>query len=107
MSDLHSFFEQPPSSVKSLFCAMAYSVVALLLYSYASYQLEEECRPLFSRCFELEDKLLHEKTTTKELSEMVDNLSDPAADEYALITELGRIPEGSKKLFFQNPEDAL
>lgn len=86
---------------------MAYAVIALLLYSFASYKLEEESLPLFCRCSELDTKLSDEKQTTKELSEMVMNLSDPAADEYALITELGKIPEGSRKVFFRNPEDSL
>jgi hypothetical protein len=81
---------------------MAFTVVALGLYAYASYELQQEARPLAAKCQKLEQKLRAAKMSTKELSEMVVSLSDPAADEYALVTELGRIPEGSRKVILNS-----
>lgn len=84
---------------------MAFTVIALGIYAFASYGLQNTAAPLRSRCQELEAKLLKAKQATKELAEMVSSLSDPAADEYALITELGRIPEGSRKLLLPSPAE--
>ena len=91
-------FDVAPSLSRSIFSVLVFTVAALGLYAYASYELHQEARPLADKCQELEDKLQATKMATKELSEMVASLSDPAADEYALITELGRIPEGSRKV---------
>jgi hypothetical protein len=91
-------FDVDPSLPRSIFSVMAFTVIALGLYAYASYELQQEALPLAAKCRELEDKLHATKMSTKELSEMVSSLSDPAADEYALVTELGRIPDGSRKV---------
>ena len=93
-------FDVAPSLPRSIFSVMAFTVMALGIYAYASYELQQAARPLADRCQELEAKLSATKKSKKELSDMVSSLSDPAADEYALITELGRIPEGSRKLLF-------
>jgi hypothetical protein len=95
-------FDVAPSLPRSIFSVMAFTVVALGLYAYASYELQQEAHPLAVKCQELDDKLCATKMSTKDLSEMVRSLSDPAADEYALVTELGRIPEGSRKVLL-NP----
>jgi hypothetical protein len=91
-------FDAPLSLPRSIFSVMAFTVVALGVYAYASYELHKETLPLTAKCQDLEDKLYATRGMTKELSEMVASLSDPAADEYALITELGRIPERSRKV---------
>ena len=91
-------FDVMPSLPRTIFTVMAFTVIALGVYAYASYELCQEARPLAAKCQELEARLHTTKSAVKELSEMAASLSDPAADEYALITELGRIPEGSKKL---------
>ena len=91
-------FDVAPSVPRSIFTVMAFTVVALGIYAYASYELQQEAQPLATKCQELERKLNATKRLSKELSETVASLSDPAADEYALITELGRIPEGSRKI---------
>ena len=95
-------FDVAPSLPHSIFTVMAFTVVALGIYAYASYELQQEASPLAVKCQELESKLHAAKMTSKELSEMVSGLSDPAADEYALITELGRIPEGSRKVLLKS-----
>ena len=91
-------FDVAPSLSRSIFSVMAFTVVVLGLYAYASYELHQEAHPLAAKCQELEEKLHATKASTKELSEMTSSLSDPAADEYALVTELGRIPDGSRKM---------
>lgn len=96
-------FDVGPSLSRSIFSVMVYTVVALGMYAYASYELRLESTPLDARCTELEGRLRTARQSTKELSEMVASLSDPAADEYALITELGRIPEGSRKMVLPPP----
>ncbi len=96
-------FDVVPSLSRSIFSVMMYTVVALGMYAYASYELRQEVAPLDVRCSELEMKLCTTRKATKELSEMVASLTDPAADEYALITELGRIPEGSRKMLLPPP----
>lgn len=95
-------FDVAPSLPRSIFSVMTFTVIALCIYAYASYELQQTAAPLTSRCQELEAKLNVTKQSTKELSDMVASLSDPAADEYALITELGRIPEGSRKLITEH-----
>jgi hypothetical protein len=92
----YTVLDVPPSLPRSIFMMMAYTVVSLGLYAYASYELQQEAIPLQSRCEELQARLLATHRSTKELAEIVGSLSDPAADEYALITELGRIPEGCR-----------
>ena len=81
---------------------MAFTVISLGLYAYASYELRHEAAPLKCRCEELESKLKATRRMTKELSEVMESFSDPAADEYALITELGEIPEGSRVLLLSS-----
>lgn len=76
---------------------------ALMVYAFASYQLSREVAPLLIRCSELGASLSETKKTVTGLREIVSSLSDPAADEYALITELGRIPENSRKIMFSEP----
>lgn len=88
------------SSIRSIFLGLSYSVAALLLYAYASYQLDLQMHPLSVRCQELTCKLDALKAESHRLHEMVSHSADPAADEHALITELGLIPKGSRKLFF-------
>jgi hypothetical protein len=86
----------------SIFTILAYTAIALVVYAYASYTISCEIAPLEERCHNLDvqlKKLRHQKA---ELSNVVTSLSDPAADEYALITELGRIPLGSR-LIVVNP----
>jgi hypothetical protein len=102
MSEHHSLLlVNPPASVAtSLFYLMAYSVIALFIYTYATHQLSIEERPLQDRCTELHRNKENLKKQNQELSEMVASLGDPAADEYAIITELGRIPKGSVKILF-------
>ena len=95
-------FDVPPSLPRSIFSVMAFTVVALGIYAYASYELHGEAHPLAAKCQDLEDKLYATRGMTKELSEMVASFSDPAADEYALITELGRIPEGSRQIVLKH-----
>jgi hypothetical protein len=95
-------FDIAPSLSHSIFTVMAFTVVALGIYAYASYALQQEASPLAVKCQELEANLRSAKMTSKELSEMVCGLSDPVADEYALVTELGRIPEGSRKVLLKS-----
>ena len=95
-------FDVAPSLSKSIFSVMAFTIMALGIYAYASYTLHQEAQPLATKCQELQAKLKETKMSTKELSEMVSSLSEPAADEYALITELGRIPEGSRKVLLKH-----
>jgi hypothetical protein len=91
------------SSARSIFVGLSYSVAALFLYSYASYQLDVQMKPLSERCQELNSKLLEVKQESQTLAEMVAYFADPAADEYALTHELGLIPKGSKKVLFTSP----
>ena len=100
---LWEYVNPPVSSASSIFYVMAYTVVSLLVYAYAAHKLTIEERPLRERCFELTETRASLKKATLELSEMVASLSDPAADEYALIMELGRIPRGSYKIMFVKP----
>ena len=81
---------------------MSYTAAALGIYAYASYGLRCEAQPLEERCEALEARRHTAERDVRELSETVASFSDPAADEYALITELGRIPEGSKKMLFNH-----
>lgn len=91
------------SSAPSIFNIMAYTVISLLVYAYAAHNLSTEEQPLRERCSELTNERNSLKKMNQELSEMAASLSDPAADEYALITELGRIPKGSYKIVFVTP----
>lgn len=91
----------------SIFSLMSYTAIALGLYAYASYKLSQEALPLEQRCHVLSDKLHELKKSTLELRQTVASLSDPAADEYALITELGMIPEGSRKMLLKPPPKNL
>ena len=93
-------FDVAPTLSRSIFSMMVYTVVSLGVYAYASYELAHEAVPLVERCDGLEARLQATRRTTRELSEVVASLSDPAADEYALITELGRVPEGSRVMYF-------
>ncbi len=99
-------FETAASSPlsRSIFCILAYTVVALLVYAYASYRVANESGPLIQRCEQLQNELSQTTGAVKRLSEVVSSLSDPSADEYALITELGRIPEGTCKILFPKDE---
>ena len=90
--------ETPQTVSWSIFTVMAYTVAALGVYAYASYGLRCEAQPLEERCEALELKRYTAEQAVKQLSQTVASFSDPAADEYALITELGRIPEGSRKM---------
>jgi len=91
----------PPHSVAtSLFYLLAYTVISLLVYTYATYQLSVTEKPLQDRCTELNAEKEALKRENVMLSEMAASLADPAADEYAIITELGRIPKGSFKIVF-------
>lgn len=95
--------DTPQTVSWSIFTVMTYTVVALSIYAYASYELHSEAQPLHDRCQALELKRQNARKTVRDLSETVAGLSDPAADEYALITELGRIPEGSRKMLLTPP----
>ena len=95
--------DTPQTVSWSIFTVMTYTVVALSFYAYASYELHCEAQPLHNRCQALELKRQNARKTVRDLSETVASLSDPAADEYALITELGRIPEGSRKMLLTHP----
>lgn len=99
-----SFIEPPQSVATSLFSLMSYIVIALLVYTYAAHRLFLEEQPLEVRCATLNAEKEALKKENKELSEMVAALSDPAADEYAIITELGRIPKGSMKIVFSESD---
>jgi hypothetical protein len=79
----------------------AFTIFALFVFAYASYRLDEEMKPLYEKQKGLEEKRDSLKRKTHDLQEKVSSLSDPAADEYALITELGRAPDGSYKILFQ------
>jgi hypothetical protein len=97
-------FSKTPQTVSwSIFTVMSYTVIALGVYAYASYGLRCEAKPLEERCEKLELKRRNAEKSVQELSETVASLSDPAADEYALITELGRIPDGSRKMLLIHP----
>ena len=95
-----SLLAPPESSATSLFYLMAYGVISLLVYSYAAHQLTLDEKPLQELCYQLSSERDVLRKENKELSEMVASLADPAADEYALITELGRIPKESFKIVF-------
>ena len=98
-------FEARSPLSRSIFCILAYTVVALLVYAYASYHVANESGPLIERCEQLQDALAKTTGAVKRLSEVVSSLSDPTADEYALITELRRdIPEGTCKILYPNPQ---
>lgn len=101
-----SFLDIGPqsSSAPSLFYVMVFVVLALLLYAYATHVLTIEEQPLKRRCTELHEEKERLQKINHELSEMVASLSDPAADEYALITELGKIPKGSYKIVFKKSD---
>ena len=94
--------EAPQAVSWSIFTVMAYTVAALGVYAYASYGLRCEAQPLEERCEALEAKRHAAEREVRELSETVASIEDPAADEYALITELGRIPEGSRKMLLNH-----
>lgn len=83
---------------------MAYTVLSLLVYAYAAHQLTIEEKPLQERCSELARIKNTLQKANQQLSLMVSSLSDPAADEYALITELGRIPRSCCKILFAKKE---
>ncbi len=87
---------------QSIFTILAYTAIALVVYAYASYTLSCEIAPLEERCHILDQRLKKQLRKKAELSNIVASLSDPAADEYALITELGRIPSESR-LIVVNP----
>jgi hypothetical protein len=82
---------------------LLFTGIALLTYGYASLQLERQIAPLRERCQHLEQKLDTTRQQRIELEEMVASLSDPAAVEHALIAELGRVPEGKRKIAFGSP----
>lgn len=88
------------NSSATIFSTLTFCVIALLIYACAAYQLTLEKEPLQKRCEELTARKEALFQTNKELSEMVASFADPAADEFALITELGRMPEGYKKIIF-------
>lgn len=93
---------EPTSPVsRSIFCILTYTVVSLLVYAYASYHVSSETLPLIDRCQRLQEALTVTSLAVTELSTVVTSLSDPAADEYALITELGRVPDGTCKVLYQ------
>lgn len=81
----------------SLFLAMS-----LFVFSYATYRLHKEAEPLLQKKCDLEEKKKTLITKVATLKEITETLRDPSADEYALIQKYGRIPEGMKKLLFQN-----
>jgi CRISPR/Cas system CSM-associated protein Csm4 (group 5 of RAMP superfamily) len=83
----------------------SFTIVSLFLYAYASYRLEETMKPLYEKKEKLEEKKEALKKVTKELQEKVSSLKDPKAEEYALIVELGRVPEGSFKILLPQGEE--
>jgi hypothetical protein len=92
--------EPTHSSSTTIFSTLFFCVIALLIYTYASLQLTHEKKPLQRRCSELVAKKEALKAANKELLEMASSFGDPSADEFALITELGKVPEGYKKVIF-------
>jgi len=78
---------------------VVFTAIVVLVYGYASLQLKRQIDPLAQRCQRLEHELTATREHRIELEEMVASLSDPAAEEYALIAELGRVPEGKCKIF--------
>ncbi len=89
--------------MKPLSFVLFFTSMALLIYGYASFQLKHQITPLRERCQHLEQKLHTTREERKDLEEMVASLSDPAAVEYALIAELGRVPEGKRKIALGSP----
>jgi hypothetical protein len=100
-------FEARSLLSRSIFCVLAYTVTALLVYAYASYRVTTESSPLIERCQQLQDSLAENTFAVIETSALVASLSDPAADEYALITELGRIPEDTCKVLYPLQKENL
>lgn len=98
---LDQLLRQGSSSPSAFFYVLAYTVLALTTYAYASYGLAQAIEPLRRHCQELEERLSSAKKLRSSLADKVESLSDPAADEYALLVELGRIPEGSRKVLLE------
>jgi len=82
---------------------LLFTALALLVYGYASFQLYRQIAPLHERCQKLEQTLQNTRQRRVDLEEMVASLSDPAAEEYALISEIGRVPEGKRKIALCTP----
>jgi len=79
---------------------MSFTIIFLLLYAHASYQLDQQIELLQTNCSVIEKKLFTTTAQVEILEEQTQSLCDPAADEYALITEFGMIPDGYKKIVF-------
>ncbi len=77
---------------------------SLFIYAYAAYRLHLEEEPLLDKAYDLEVKKDHIIRELTLLREMTKSLSDPSADEYALIVRYGKIPEGMKKIVFSSDD---
>ncbi len=84
---------------------------ALFIFAYAMYCLSIEEKPLQCKIQTLKRKKEKTLQEVQLLRDMTQGLNDPSADEYALITRQGKIPEGYKKMslgdlmFPQNEEE--
>ena len=88
---------------KSLFFILAYTSIVATVFLVATFNISNQIAPLQLRCRSLAERLQKTKENRNQLNSMVSSSQDPAAEEYGLITELGRIPEGYKKIIFKEP----
>jgi len=78
-----------------------YTLLVLSTYAYATCTLFLQAKPLEKKCCHLAAKHRSIQECNKKLSEMTSSLSDPAADEYGMITSLGTVPEGYYKIILE------
>jgi len=94
---------------RSVIFILAYTCIVAIIFLVATFNISNQINPLQLRCHSLAERLQKTKENRDQLSSMVSSSQDPAAEEYGLITELGRIPEGYKKIIFENnkPEEPV
>lgn len=79
-----------------LFCFIAYEK--------GLYQYKNDLEYLTKRMEELKIEKMKQKQVYASLSGQIQSQSDPAWIELTLMKELGVVPEGQKKVYFQDDE---
>lgn len=82
-------------------------IICFALYEQGNYILSREIQELESEIQLSSKKLLIATTRQQELKLQLGSLSDPAWIELELIQNLGVVPDGYTKIYFQNETPKL
>lgn len=83
---------------------LGFAIVVFGIYEQASTRLTNGIAKLQARVIELEASIAKTTTDQEELKLQVASQSDPAWIELLLIKGLGLVPEGYKKIYFEEEQ---